>query len=719
MKKTVNLIILIMTFACFVSAQNEYIPFAKSNKFWFYTILNSDDTNPASVGAFVVWIKGDTIIKNQNYVKVYSSGLSGSHPCQFPPCFVPDVPYSMGPGSLIGFVRDDTLSRKVYYKKINLEWNDCAEEETELYNFSETVDSIPACLKSKILSYWGGEEFGSIDSIRETEEYHRERKILHFKAPYLFNGLPFISEMQIIEGIGSTFYNPFTQFENIHFAGFCEGNFEDCKVLQIDSSEFKVGDTWTYTDHVDGPCMFGAVVKYSIIDDSLIGNKLYSILAASSDNFILEESKVLLFKKNNKISFLENGKEFTLYDFNVKENDIVEFYIPSNFQYYREKLIDYYDVTFPIKQKLKIIKIDSVLSIENKWIKKFTTENIEGEDTCFNMKNLYEGIGSSFGMFGNTCIIRALDECFGNFYCFSSKNLNLNFLDFICNPELISFSKYNKSTSWTFTPFNLELKEEIIKIRPYQKILIGNKLCYNFAIFKNLLPDLGSKLMIYYNDSLVEFYDGNKFKTLYDFRQKNIGDTVKYYLPWNAKYYDISSGQGQFSPDTNAYFYKVTGIENIKSDEGTVLKKYEIENFYEEFSCYTMGSHIIESIGSTSGFLGRPCMQLPSGFPEYFRCFKSENLNYNALDKDCELTSTNELNAQCKVYPNPVNNSLMIETDVTYDHVSVIDLNGVTVINDPHPSTEIEVSELKNGIYILALGHKNQVSSKTKIVILK
>lgn len=715
MRKISCSLVLFLSLTQLTFSQLGYEPFSKSDKFWFYNILNSDDTNPAIVGAFVVWTKGDTIINNQPYIKVFVSGLSGSHPCQFPPCFVPDIPYVLGSGGLIGFIRDDTVSRKVFYKKINLDWNDCVDEEIELYDFSETVDSIPNCLRSKILNYWGEQDFGIIDSITLSEVFNKERKIFHFQAPYLFSGSAYLKDMQIIEGIGSTFYNQFTQFENTHFTGFCEGTPGYCNIItaETEKSEFKIGDIWSYAAWIDGDCEERPLYDIGVIKDTVIENKLYNVIAKKINAGYVENSKVYLFKKDHKVMFWDNGQDYLLYDFSLKKGDTLNYYVPSNIHYFDSPSIANITYDYPVQQKLAVQKIDTIISFNGIPLKRFHTDFIDlGNEICINQGMIIEGIGSTLSMFGYGCYVVATG-CHNTIVSFYSDSLAYY------NPDNISQSEYNINTNWKYTPWDLTPTEKIYEIKVLEEKLINGKLCNLITIVKNNIVVENSKFYIYYGDSMVQFFDGQKFKTLYDFRQKNIGDTVKYYLPWNAKYYDISSAQGQFSADTNAYFYKVTGIENIVSDEGTVLKKYEIDNIYDEFSCYTMGNQIIESIGSTSGYLGRPCMQLTGGFPEYFRCFKSDHLNYNALDKDCDLTSIVELISEIKVYPNPVQNTLSIGTDIIYDNTSVIDVNGKILINTNSASKEIDVSALNNGIYILSLKNRNQVLGKTKIVILK
>src|SRR5690606_7937594 len=96
-------------------AQQDYIPFVKPDKYWFYMTSNGADANPPNVAAYAIWFQGDTIITNENYLKVYSSYLKGTHPCQFPPCFTPNIPYEFTGKNLIGFVTEDTINKLVYF----------------------------------------------------------------------------------------------------------------------------------------------------------------------------------------------------------------------------------------------------------------------------------------------------------------------------------------------------------------------------------------------------------------------------------------------------------------------------------------------------------------------------------------------------------------------------------------------------------------------------
>lgn len=211
---------------------NDYIPFVAPDKYWFYSVGDGGDI-PKSLFAYVIWTGSDTIINGQSYTRLNQSSLKGSHPCQFGPCFTPNLPYEFAGRSTIAFLRDDVPNRKVYILPTNESNFFCENTEHVLYDFNLSVgDSLSSCLKKVIAPSWWNQKnpIGTI-LLKETKElFEKERATWTYNAVYQA-GLMFETEMQLIEGIGIENYNGFYKSENTFLFNFCEGSLNKCNIL--------------------------------------------------------------------------------------------------------------------------------------------------------------------------------------------------------------------------------------------------------------------------------------------------------------------------------------------------------------------------------------------------------------------------------------------------------------------------------------------------------
>jgi len=71
-----------------------------------------------------------------------------------------------------------------------------------------------------------------------------------------------------------------------------------------------------------------------------------------------------------------------------------------------------------------------------------------------------------------------------------------------------------------------------------------------------------------------------------------------------------------------------------------------------------------------------------------------------------------------KLYPNPSNGNLNVNASTTIDNIIVLDTSGRKIINLKNPGTKLNLSHLKNGIYILEID-SDKKKFHEKIVIQK
>lgn len=75
-------------------------------------------------------------------------------------------------------------------------------------------------------------------------------------------------------------------------------------------------------------------------------------------------------------------------------------------------------------------------------------------------------------------------------------------------------------------------------------------------------------------------------------------------------------------------------------------------------------------------------------------------------------SSTNDVQSDFEIFPNPVTDILTIKTAITFDGISIIDLAGRTLIEDNKSGNSLDVSKLKSGTYLLILSHNGIIDTQ-------
>ncbi len=206
-----------------ICGQDDYVPFAKTNKFWFYDIYQDFETNRV-VNSYVIWIGKDTMIDDKIYYNLLRSNLDGLSPSPTNYNFIPYIPYRFKDKNLIGLITEDTLNKKVFIK-----YQDSLKL---LYDFNLNISQR---LDSRLLSIIKPENWpekdslGKITEIKFEESYNINRKTWVFNGPLVY-GMPFVTDMRLIEGIGISTYNGFYPSYDILY-DYCEGALEQCNII--------------------------------------------------------------------------------------------------------------------------------------------------------------------------------------------------------------------------------------------------------------------------------------------------------------------------------------------------------------------------------------------------------------------------------------------------------------------------------------------------------
>lgn len=208
--------------------------------------------------------------------------------------------------------------------------------------------------------------------------------------------------------------------------------------------------------------------------------------------------------------------------------------------------------------------------------------------------------------------------------------------------------------------------------------------------------------------------------TLYDFNV-NIGDIVA-----TVEDYPIDNCQGFDCP-----YIQMTSKDTVTLSDGLLRERL---NFDVINNGQNRGySHsIIEGVGSTLGLLNDPTdvlsliLSVQSNHPwRQLLCYENEDaLLYTGdeYDGDCNkykevdiFSSVKELTEEVSVFPNPVGDMLTVDLHHNVAQkieYKLIDLSGKMVRSGyvSSPSNNIDMTELRDGIYILKLEFETSVT---------
>lgn len=258
----------------------QYIPIVEEGKFWIY-LNHIDEDHPVPVSGHAITFQGDTIINALTYKKVFSYNLQGQHDCPFPPCFEFDIPYQTTSRTLISFIREDSIARKVFnLPALNLDLF-CDTDEHLLFDFSLAPgDTLNTC----IYTFIGGDPnhnpaFGIVDSIKATEVFEKNRTTFCSYGYPLHGGLAFEGEVQIFEGVGlanyGLYHEPLT-----YLVDFCEGDMEACGILSSDATIENKKDVTIFPNPTNG------ILQIGIEEKKLKNIRVYSMMGELLAEFV-------------------------------------------------------------------------------------------------------------------------------------------------------------------------------------------------------------------------------------------------------------------------------------------------------------------------------------------------------------------------------------------------------------------------------------------------
>jgi hypothetical protein len=225
--------------------------------------------------------------------------------------------------------------------------------------------------------------------------------------------------------------------------------------------------------------------------------------------------------------------------------------------------------------------------------------------------------------------------------------------------------------------------------------------------------------ILYYN-----YHHGNIFK-LYDFT-KDSGSLVVVH-------------EGMFKP-TDAFQIDLWNKDSIDGYSYIVGKKDSIYVndvwinrqviHYKDYTAWRMDtrnlSYISPILGSTGYFFGSYTGASVAESDDILRCYDDGDINFknvHYLQGTCDAisTGTTDLNIernQLNIYPNPVNQTLMVQwlQNMYINSVSVYNLNGQLILSEKSTLNGIDVSMLSGGVYYVTITTNNGSVYRSKFV---
>ncbi|MCD4773646.1 MAG: T9SS type A sorting domain-containing protein [Bacteroidales bacterium] len=202
-----------------------------------------------------------------------------------------------------------------------------------------------------------------------------------------------------------------------------------------------------------------------------------------------------------------------------------------------------------------------------------------------------------------------------------------------------------------------------------------------------------------------------------------------YFIPKDSLYeillYDFNLSLNDTLPDTYIYNKDENYIVTIDQIDSIQLPDIYLKRYHLSENAGFGGKYLIEGIGSTFGLFS----PIELFFEQHYDllCFKNyqENLYYFKNDStDCDLiTNISKVSQEIdriKIYPNPVNDYLIIDNSLFGENLFVEIFNNtgqrIKTINNVKSRLSLNLSNLKSGLFLVRIS-SDSVQIKTRKIV--
>ncbi|MBK9580747.1 MAG: T9SS type A sorting domain-containing protein [Saprospiraceae bacterium] len=173
---------------------------------------------------------------------------------------------------------------------------------------------------------------------------------------------------------------------------------DDCTCKGTNTSGITSNTTWYYRPYTSNQNTDVWLVK--ALRDTLINSQIYKIVGLNRGNGIIKQTEIPVALVGGHMYFFENGERKLLYDFNAKVDDIVTYYVPKIQRFYDISSNGGFTAGQDKEYKLKVDKIDTLVTSEGKILKRFKNSATERNEEFHFFNDIIEGVGGSLGLFG-------------------------------------------------------------------------------------------------------------------------------------------------------------------------------------------------------------------------------------------------------------------------------------------------------------------------------
>ena len=501
-----------------------------------------------------------------------------------------------------------------------------------------------------------------------------------------------------------------------------------------------LGAVWKYTFHkfvtdFDYNCEYNVCDQYmqrlEVIDTVRIQGKKVSMLQQFEENSTFSDiPEIYLHSHNDSVFFYGNGEFHLLYDFTAKDGDTISISVPT---YYNgpgslSSTPNFFTLDSIYHLDVIVEDVDSVL-VSGTMRRRVDYRSVPIPDTDFTLPNVIDGLGSGEAFFGYTGGFVA-DGCYGFFICYEDQNqaytpygccefpadfperkfapLGAEWLYEGWSPGEPNDEGCDHSCQGNYNLFRVEDEinitgRNIAVIRRYHKT-------------KNSDWELTNDVINFYDyDGGFYAFESNFFSFDPTYRTDvSIGDTIS---SSSAPNYPKFIGDDDYH-----YGYpRIGGKQVVEAIDTIVINgQSRLKIKHRNLGDFRIGE-VIEGIGPLyDGLLGYDQSIPASGCAPRLICYRDDQITYTTTDCGCNFPEgptsiTKHDIGNLNIYPNPSYETIFIDNQggVQFHTLSILNIQGQTIISTPFHDNRIDISNLSQGIYFIKfIGSQGELIKK-------
>ena len=222
---------------------------------------------------------------------------------------------------------------------------------------------------------------------------------------------------------------------------------DDCTCKGTERSGIAPNTSWYYRHYSAIPNNDVWIVR--ALRDTIIDQHAYKIVGINRGSGFLKQSELPIAMLGGQMYFFEGGERKLLYDFNANVGDIVTYYVPKVQRYYDISSNEGFTIGKDKAYKLKVDRIDTLMTAEGKILKRFRTSATERNEEFHYFNDIIEGVGGTLGLFGAFGpFLSAGSE--GTISCFQDENGFYSIFGNDC--ELVHSEETMQTSTYTIFP---------------------------------------------------------------------------------------------------------------------------------------------------------------------------------------------------------------------------------------------------------------------------